>query len=328
MANIDITLLTSKRTYIEVDGLGSTVATQAGGYIVVAGEGNATKFSVHYPSTYAGYAAFVYMKNSAGDYKTHHFGTLSTTDVEFLLPAEMTLEGNTSLVFYAVTGSGENKVTAIWAPVIVPVTSTGVDYKKVAVASPDVLEEVISEAAEALNIANGVAAAAENGDFDGKSVFIRFSASSNGASMTSTWQEGQDYIGVYLGTEVSALPADYIWSRFVGGSQCVVDNSTTNISHTALHNLDASFKANDITNIAITIPADVAHGYFSGVNFKTGSTPPTFSISTTSALPLKLHQYGFEIDGNTFAPAANSMVEIIIRCNGFAINAFINEDTV
>ena len=64
MANIDITLLENKRSRQAVDGLATIVATQAGGYSVIAGEIGATTFSVRYPSVYVGQSGHVYMRNA------------------------------------------------------------------------------------------------------------------------------------------------------------------------------------------------------------------------------------------------------------------------
>ena len=76
----------------------------------------------------------------------------------FTLPAEMTFAGNTFLTFYVLQGDTSSiiqnpdglfvydneKVTkTIWQPVVVPILATGVDYKRVAMASPDILDDAI-----------------------------------------------------------------------------------------------------------------------------------------------------------------------------------------
>ena len=51
---------------------------------------------------------------------------------------------------------------------------------------------------------------------DGDSVFIRYSASSNGSNMTAAPAENTRYIGFYLGQSASNTASDYTWSQYVG----------------------------------------------------------------------------------------------------------------
>lgn len=145
MANITITLLTNKRTRQTIDALDVNVVAQAGGYNVVEGENNATEIQVNYPDAYTGQRRYVYMKNAKGEYDTHEFTDNTTT---FKLPASMTYAGNTVLVFYASSGNGDDAVKTVWNPVIVPITATGINYAKVAMASVDILDEYIRMADE------------------------------------------------------------------------------------------------------------------------------------------------------------------------------------
>ncbi len=323
MANIDITLLTSKRTRISVDGLDSVAATQAGGYIVVAGESEVTTFGVHFPSNYIGQTSWVYMKNSKGEYKVKHFGTLQNADVTFTLPGEMTVAGNTYLVFYATYGEGESAIKTVWAPIVVPVASTGIDYRKVAVASPDVLEQVITEAGEAIRIAQSVREDADKGVFDGKSAFVRFSASENGTNMTSEWSAGQNYLGLYIGNEASEDPQDYNWTRFVGGSFCEDDGETNEVNYVIEDNTDMSFISENITSVKLTIPENIHHGYHAGVNFVSGSTAPTFEVINNSEYTIKIIQYGFVM--SAYTPSANCSVSMSIICDGKFVHLSILE---
>ncbi len=325
MANIDITLLTSKRTRISVDGLDSVVATQAGGYIVVAGESETTTFAVHFPSNFIGQTSWVYMKNSKGEYKVKHFGILQSADVTFTLPGEMTVAGNTYLVFYATYGAGESEIKTVWSPVVVPVASTGIDYRKVAVASPDVLEQVITEAGEAIRIAQSVRDDADNGNFDGKSAFVRFSATEGGADMTEEWSAGQNYLGLYIGYEASEDPQDYKWTRFVGGSFCEDDDETIEVDYSIEDNTDKSFVNEGITKIKLTIPEDIRHGYHAGVNFVSGTTAPTFEVVNNSKYATKIIQYGLVMA--SYTPSVNCSVSISIMCDGKFVHLSILEVT-
>ena len=51
---------------------------------------------------------------------------------------------------------------------------------------------------------------------DGDSVFIRYSASSNGSNMTAEPAENTRYIGFYRGQSASNTASDYTWSQYVG----------------------------------------------------------------------------------------------------------------
>lgn len=323
MANITVTLLTNKRTRQSIDGLDTIVAAQAGGYSVISGEDNSTTFAVHYPETFSGQTAYVYMKNAKGEYFVKQFGVLSTAAEEFTLPASMTVEGNTILVFYASTGSGVSLVKTVWAPVVVPITATSVDYARVAVASPDTLAEVIATANLALTKATAVETAAAAGEYDGKSAFVRYSASPNGANMTSTWTAGQKYIGVYLGMSASSNPSDYTWLLFVGSAFCYSDSTTTAINYTVEDNTDKTFKASGITSIRLTIPSGIGHGYYAGVNVICGATAPTFEIVNSSSYDVKILQRG--LLQQSYTPQPNSAANMLIYCDGAAVYVYVNE---
>ena len=51
---------------------------------------------------------------------------------------------------------------------------------------------------------------------DGDSVFIRYSASSNGSNMTAAPAADTRYIGFYCGQSASDTASDYTWSQYVG----------------------------------------------------------------------------------------------------------------
>lgn len=323
MANIDITLLTNKRSRQSVDGLDTIVATQQGGYSVVEGEGGTTSIRVHYPEFYRGQNGYVYMKNARGEYAVEEFSTIQAYH-DFTLPASMTFEGNTILVFYATTGSGSNLITTVWAPVIVPILATSVDYSRVATADPDLLEDVIEKANEAITKATAVETAAARGDYDGKSVWIRYSANADGSNMTTTWTEGQRYIGVYLGKTASTNPAAYTWSCFVGNTSVSEDTSTTVINYTAYDNTDKSFKASNITAVQIFIPTAVAHGYCAGVNVKNGATPPAYNfVGLNNDYPLKLIRYGSAV--SSYTAKANTTTNLVFYCDGVNVYIYIQE---
>jgi len=54
------------------------------------------------------------------------------------------------------------------------------------------------------------------GGADGKSIFIKYAQNIEGLNSQDNWEEGFDYIGVYIGYEKSNHDVDYKWTRFVG----------------------------------------------------------------------------------------------------------------
>lgn len=322
MANIIITLLSNKRSRQSVDGLDTIVAAQAGGYSVIAGETSATSVEVRYPETYHGQAGYVYMKNAKGEYNVQQFGAIGATE-SFTLPASMTVEGNTILVFYATTGAGDELIKTVWAPVIVPITATSVDYTRVALASPDTLAETIATANTALAKAVAVETAAANGEFDGKSAWVRFSSSADGTNMTETWTAGQKYVGIYLGKIASPRASDYRWLLFVGSAFCYQDTTTTAIDYTVEDNTDKTFNANNISSIKLRIPNGIGHGYYAGVNIVIGSTPPTFELVNNSSYQAYILQRG--LPQASYTPQANSRANLLIYCDGSAVYVYANE---
>lgn len=322
MANIDITLLTNKRSRQSVDGLDTIVATQQGGYSVIEGEDSSTTIRVHYPETYRGQTGYVYMKNARGEYAVEEFGAIPEYK-DFTLPASMTYEGNTILVFYASTGLGGNLIRTVWAPVIVPIMATSVDYSRVATADPDLLEEVIEKANQAIAKATAVEEAAASGAYDGKSVFIRYSSNASGSGMTTTWTEGQRYIGVYIGKTASTNYTDYTWCCFVGNTTVSQDSSATAVSVTVADNTDRSYKANNIATVEVIIPSSIAHGFCAGVNVKNSATAPTYTFTNNSSYTLKLIRYGAAVSGYT--AKANTTTDMVFYCDGTNVYCYIQE---
>lgn len=80
------------------------------------------------------------------------------------------------------------------------------------------LEKQISSTSGKIGATGATGAKGDKGDkgSDGNSIFIRYSASANGANMTSTPTENTKYIGTYEGTIASTDPAKYRWAKYVG----------------------------------------------------------------------------------------------------------------
>lgn len=154
-----------------------------------------------------------------------------------------------------------------------------------------------------------------------RQVFLRYSANSDGSGMTEKWQRGQKYIGTYVAHDASDDYKDYSWTQFVGDTYCETSTSTS-VSLTLTDESDVSY-TNDMSSLTITIPSSVYHGFYSGVNFKTGSTIPTVAFSNSSTLPLKLVLRGLAID--TYTPKQNITCQMMFYCDGINVYCYMNE---
>ena len=136
MTAIEITLFPNKRSK----------TAWAQNYAVVEGEDGVTEIAVRFPESYASsplVRLYVYMKNAKGEYAVKELDW-ARAEKSFSLPASMTFAGTTTLVFYA-----ESKTEkAVWLPIEIPIAATSVDYKEVARASPDILQEAIKATEE------------------------------------------------------------------------------------------------------------------------------------------------------------------------------------
>lgn len=318
MANITVTLLTSKRTRQTIGALDSVVAAQAGGYVVVEGEDRATTIDVNYPAAYAGKNCYVYMKNAKGEYDTLNFSAAGATKT-FTLPDTMTYAGNTILVFYAEDSNGRTA----WLPVIVPIAETGVNYHKVATVTEDTLREILRTTGEAVEICRGIEGRADNGEFNGQSVFIRYSANANGSEMTEAWQPGQRYLGTYIGTTASSNPSDYTWLLFVGDAFCTENSASGAVLATVTAFTDETYTSGNIESLTVVIPNGVQHGFYAGLNFRTGARTVPVNFTNFSPKPLKIIVSGTATEG--YSPAQNSTVRMIFDCDGVNIYCTIVE---
>ena len=101
------------------------------------------------------------------------------------------------------------------------------------------------------------------------------------------------------------------------------DPNETVIDHTLEQDTDKTFKNENITNISITIPEDVSHGFCSGVNFISGEVAPSVNFTNNSIYPLKLIQYGLKLDN--YSPLKNRTVAMSFYCDGINVYCYINE---
>lgn len=159
---------------------------------------------------------------------------------------------------------------------------------------------------------------------DGKRVYIKYSAYSDGTAFTDVWNSSQAYIGVAVASEAPEDKEDYEWSQFVGNYvETLADVSSTVINYTLPNNTDKTYMANNITAVNITVPNTMHHGFYTGINLKSSATPPSVSFVNNSIFPLKIMQFGVNI--TSYTPAPNCTVSMSIFCDGINVYCYINE---
>lgn len=102
--------------------------------------------------------------------------------------------------------------------------------------------------------------------------------------------------------------------------ECSESAETGTVNHTLYHETDRTFTSTGITKLNLTIPNTVFHGYYAGVNFPVGTTPPTLVFTNNSGLPLKLMKRGTKVDSYTFT--TGNTVLLLVSCDG--INVYCN----
>ena len=102
------------------------------------------------------------------------------------------------------------------------------------------------------------------------------------------------------------------------------DNASTAVVRTATRNVDDTF-SEEVTSVTVTIPSTFKHGDSYGLNFKTGSINPTFTVINNSdpAVPFSFVSYGSAT--NSYTPKANGIISTIFVHNGLNILCYVNE---
>lgn len=80
----------------------------------------------------------------------------------------------------------------------------------------EVINDTVETAIVAKQTADDVSSKANNGEFNGKSMHIRFSAFETGEDSSETWTPGKDYIGIAISNDAVVPLSAYKWIRFVG----------------------------------------------------------------------------------------------------------------
>ncbi|MCL2598893.1 MAG: collagen-like protein [Firmicutes bacterium] len=139
MADVSIWLLETKQSRQNINGYEVSMVAQRSGYQIVAGEDGVTEFEIYYPPQYKNMFRAVHMVNAKREFKVLTFEP-GEERVSFFMPKSMTFAGNTWLTFSAFEGDNN---TTNWVSIPVLITATHRDYRKEAMASPDILEDAI-----------------------------------------------------------------------------------------------------------------------------------------------------------------------------------------
>ena len=146
--------------------------------------------------------------------------------------------------------------------------------------------------------------------------------------------EGSHYVeanpaGVPTETLTSVRIGDVIYEIPGGGgggdddkTRYEYDDTTRAIGFTFSNHLDKTY-ALEATSVNTQVPSDVGQGFQCCLTFVTGDTPPSFSITNRSELPLKIVQYGRHIP--TYTPAAHCTVTLLIFNDGVNSNLLVYE---
>lgn len=81
---------------------------------------------------------------------------------------------------------------------------------------------------------------------DGNSIFIRYSANSDGSSMSPTYSSGHKYIGIYVGQSAPSLYTSYTWCKFIGDDGEAGTSSDINVVQTLI---DDGYKPLLLSNV-------------------------------------------------------------------------------
>jgi len=130
---------------------------------------------------------------------------------------------------------------------------------------------------------------------------------------------------VYKCVEMSldGINAVWDWQLDISGAMYwVSDVVSESIVHTLSDNEDKTFMLDGINDVELTIPL-VTHGFYAGVNFKSGAAPTAVSFINESGLTLKKTKFGFGIVNYT--PTANVMVIMMFWCDGKYLYCAIHE---
>ena len=143
-------------------------------------------------------------------------------------------------------------------------------------------------------------------------------SASSGAKVTVTQEPLQDGKGYNLDFDFEIPRGE------VATADCITDSSASGEINVQLSpETDRTFTSDAITRINLSIPSNITHGFFSGINFKVGNTassPTVLNVVNNSAFPLKLMRRGTSAD--RFDLTYGKTVMLVANCDG--INVYCN----
>lgn len=77
-------------------------------------------------------------------------------------------------------------------------------------------EQVLAKVDGAYDKAVEVERKAANGEFNGKSIFVKYNTSPTDVGASDTWREGMNYIGLVISADTVAPSTGYSWAKFTG----------------------------------------------------------------------------------------------------------------
>ena len=127
---------------------------------------------------------------------------------------------------------------------------------------------------------------------------------------------------IRVGDLVYAIPGGSGDSGNDDSTRYEYDSTTRAIGFTFSNHLDKTYSL-EATSVSTQVPSDVGQGFQCCLTFVTGDTPPSFSITNRSELPLKIVQYGRHI--STYTPAAHCTVTLLMFNDGVNTNLLVYE---
>lgn len=103
----------------------------------------------------------------------------------------------------------------------------------------------------------------------------------------------------------------------------IVDIQSENVTYTFRENEDATFTSENIQTMTFTIPSNIKHGFYTGVNFKTGNVSPAVVFINDSNKNLELVRNGRQI--STYVPNPGAAVRMFVDCDGKYVYITIQE---
>lgn len=134
-------------------------------------------------------------------------------------------------------------------------------------------EQVLAKVDGAYDKAVEVERKAINGEFNGKSIFVKYNTSPTDVGASVTWQEGMNYIGFAISSDAVAPSTGYSWAKFTGPAGATGPQGPAGITPDLTNYVD--------TGSQQTIAA--AKTFSSQITFANGAKMGKWTISTNSS---------------------------------------------